>query len=148
MPHNLPYSLITDLEMVWLDHAALAVGTMLWLNWFCETERSLGLTSPPNNVGMSLAMQVRVDWMINAPKNANFTDDFDDYVSSGTSTSNQAHAVIEKELLRVNTDFDAHNAKQKKRSWDDVVREKLFANMQQTFKGGRNPLRAGKGTPH
>ena len=56
MSHNFPCSLITDLEMVWYDHKALAVGTTLWLNWFCETERSLGLMSPPNNAGMSLAM--------------------------------------------------------------------------------------------
>ena len=61
MRHNLQYNLITDLEMVWFEKQALAVGTMLWLNWFCETERSLGLMSPPNNIGMSLAMKVRVD---------------------------------------------------------------------------------------
>ena len=61
MPHNLPYSLITDLDMVWFESKALAVGTVLWLNWFGETERSLGLMSPSNNTGMSLAIKVRVD---------------------------------------------------------------------------------------
>ena len=75
--------------------------------------------------------------MKNAPKTANSTNDFDGYIYSGTSTSKQALVAIDNELLRVNTDFDAHTAKQKKRSWVDVVREKLFTNMQHTFKGTR-----------
>ena len=89
--------------------------------------------------------------MTNAPKAANFTNDFDEYVYSGTSASKQAPAAIDKELLRVNTDFGAHNTKSKKRSWEDVVREKLFTNMQQTFKGVEARYAKGKGrrtNPH
>ena len=78
MPHNVPYSLITDLEMVWYEHKALAVGAMMWLNWFCETERSIGLMNPANNIGMSLAMQVLADWMNNVHKTANFSNCFDE----------------------------------------------------------------------
>ena len=94
MPRNLSYNSITDLEMVWYEKAVLTVGTVLWLNWFCLIKRSLELMSPPNNAGMSLAMQVRVDWMTNAPKTANFTNDFDGYVYSGTSTSKQRSVFL------------------------------------------------------
>ena len=132
MRHNLPYNLITDLEMVWFEKQALAVGTMLWLNWFCLIERSLELMDPPNNTGISSAMKVRVDWMNKAPNAAN------DYSESGILTFKQAVGAIDVELARVHTKFDTHNAEQKKRSWDDAVREKLFTNMQQCFKGAES----------
>ena len=94
MPRNIPYCLITDLEIVCFENKALAVGTVLRLNRLFEPERSLGLMSPPNNIGMSLAMKVLVDWMNNALNTANFTNDFDEYVYSGTSTSKQIFLFI------------------------------------------------------
>ena len=131
--------------MVWFQKQTLAVGTMLWLNWFCETGRSLGLMSPPNNIGMSLAMQVRVDWMNNAHKTANFSNNFDEYLDSGTPTSKMAVGAIDAEQARVNTNFVTHNAEQKKRSWGGVVREKQFNNMQQNFKGVESRYAKGRG---
>ena len=116
--------------MVWFQKQPLATGTMLWLNWFCETERSIGLMNPANNIGMSLAMQVRVDWMNNAHKTANFSNDFDEHLDSGTPTSKMAVGAIDAEQARVNTNSDSHNAEQKKPSWGDIVREKLFNNIQ------------------
>ena len=83
---------------------------MLRLDWSCETGRSLGLMSPPNNIGMSLAMQLRVDSMNNAHKTANFSNDFDEYLDYGALISKMAVGAIDAEQARVNTNFDTHDA--------------------------------------
>ena len=135
MRRNLPYNLIADLEMVWIENTLLVAGTMRWLNWFYLTERPLEFMNPTNNTGMSCAMQVRVDWIHGAAGGANFTNDVDEYLDSGTATSKQALDAIDAEQARVYTNSGAHNAEQKKSSWEDVVREKLFNDSRQTFKG-------------
>ena len=47
MRRNLPYNFQRELEMVLIENMLLAAGCILWLYWFCQSERSLEFTSPP-----------------------------------------------------------------------------------------------------
>jgi hypothetical protein len=87
MLHSPPYNLDRELEMVWMNHdSVVAKGCMMWLNWFCASERSLENISPPSDLGRLVAMGVSTVWMYNAhlhDDTADFCVDFDHYCNTG-----------------------------------------------------------------
>ena len=138
MSYSLPYECETELEMVWVEHEpAVAVECMLWLNWFCMTERSFELICPPSDVVHTTAMEVRVDWanVYGADVHANFDGDLVYYRDIRSGNADKTRAIITLENARVATCVKEHNATQWMRLSDDVVRQKLFAEMRQRFKG-------------
>ena len=142
MFHIPTYILDRELEMMWLSHdKAVAVGCMLWLNWFYVPERSLENISPPDDLRRLVAMEVSTVWMHNVYLNDNTADlcvDFDHYCNTGTHTAVDINAAIEVEEERICDKLDDHNNNQSNRSVKGVVRKGMFENMSEYFKGSES----------
>ena len=139
MTYKLQYGLNIELEMVWQKHqAVVAMGCVLWLNWFCMTERALEHICPASDIGHTTAME-------SAPTGSRRAVLMWTPISRATSSStaivapaamlNKASAVTDAENARVRAAVEVYNGKPGKRTWEDIVREKKFAEMKYCFTG-------------
>ena len=147
--HSPTYNLDRELEMVWLNRdKAVAVRCMLWLNWFCASERSLENINPPSDLGRLVAVEVSTVWMHNVcltDNTANFCVDFDHYCNTGTQTALETIAASDDGGQRACDMLDDHNNNQSKRSLNDGVRKGMFENMREYFKGSESRFAQGAG---
>ena len=113
MLHSPTYNLDRELEMAWFRYdKAVAVGCMLWLNWFCASERSLENINPSSDSGHLVAMEVSTVWMHNVYLTDNAADlcvDFDHYYNTGTQTALYTIAALDEEEHRLCDILGDHN---------------------------------------
>ena len=114
-----------------------------------QIERSLVNISPSGDSGPTVAVEVCTVWMYNVyltGQSADFCDDSNNYCNTATQADVDTNAaIINDDEQRVSGVLDNNNANQSKRSRDGVVRDGMFDNMRDCFKGSDSRFAQGWG---